>query len=749
MFISILKAGPSVIAFLVLVLVQVTIGVIYKLAGASGKYKFNAASSLAISEFVKLLLSYSLLVMTFEPPSQKKGEKLMKKVEEGSSEKEIEDDDDVRLSSSHPPSLWERWTHCNAVIRNGMGKAIVPISGLALLYTVNNHFAFSLFLLVDPGTISLVKSASTFISAYILYTIFGRMTNRLQWLAIALQAFGIIASQYDPCKGGTLYPVASYALLFISVSITALAGCVNDHIMKTMNLPLHAINVYLYSSGFILNLFAYFFTKKSSSESGEAVRFFDGYDNIAIMVVFLNCVIGLVITAVYKYADAVIKTIAQTISTGILLVLSAFLFGSHFGVLQFAGVMIIFLSVYLYFVCSSDPLKKTIVDFFGGGVAEAAVSPGSGKVRLIIGGIFGFIAFGGLNHLYWSDSSVHNPTIPGTSQSPLHQEASISHPKIPIAHNHTKAFLEWGPFQYNTTVLDFYKDILVVVNWNDPQYERSLLHWREIYPPQLFPHVVHYGPEDAILKELKPAMEDEFRVEGRTKDFGYHSLLRGLHEFEDKGFKGALWVNFDVLINVGRLTRLDRDHVWFTDRIGHVPMSAEGDESRIKKLFSREHRKLNLAGGFESVKNLYSKLPKHDVETYLKKVSQEEEEVIPFNRYKPWAVPFKEETAGYGGHFIYIPFKHVKRAIAFLTMANGANLLAEFAVPFLADWMQVDAGISVWQHTYDNSGNGIKYGSVVEADKVGQTVDMYHAIRIADELDRVNWQKYVRKLYTL
>ncbi|KAJ3093828.1 hypothetical protein HDU97_008946 [Phlyctochytrium planicorne] len=736
------RAGPSIIAFLTLIFVQVTIGIIYKLAGASGKYKFSAASSLAISEFVKLLLSYGLLIFTYEPATltkRRSRQKLLSKSEDSEDFISNRDYDDYK-----PPArmtLREKWKVCNEIIVSGFGSCLIPVGGLAVMYGINNHFAFSLFLVVDPGTISLVKSASTFISAFILYTVFGRMTNRLQWLAIALQAFGIITSQYDPCKGGTIYPVSSYALLFISVSITALAGCINDNIMKTMKLPLHAINIYLYGVGFLFNLAAYHYTAKADETAG----FFDGYDTIAIMVVFLNCVIGLVITAVYKYADAVMKTIGQTISTGILLVLSAFLFGSQFGVLQFAGVMVIFLSVYLYFVSSSEPMKKHIADVFGGATSElAAMSPRSAKKRLITGGFFGILAFGFLTHLYLSDSKP----------APLSVEQPNAILNTTLTNNPlTSSTTSSTPIYYNTTVTSFYKDILVVVNWNNARYHHALYHWREIYPKELFPNVIHYGPDDAILDALLPNMQDDFHVDQHVHDYfpgyyGYYSLLRGLKEHQDLGYKGILWVNFDVLINVARLPRLDKDNVWYTDRIGYMPMSAEGNHTQINEIALGWTKWFeNLSDAFSDASKLYEKLPAESVDSYLSTVSSTNEMVIPFSTYKPWQHPSDTEAAGYGGDFIYVPFKHADRAIEFLEAADESNVFLEFTLPFLADWLRMECGMSVWEHTYTDL--SVEYEDVVRADENGETLDVYHPIYIADEVDKVKWVNYLKGLYTL
>ncbi|KAJ3219084.1 hypothetical protein HDU67_002740 [Dinochytrium kinnereticum] len=744
--------GCSFIAFAVLVCVQVTIGVIYKLAGASGGYKFSAASSLAISEFVKLLLSYGLLVATLGPTIFPVGKPAPK----------IRKDDDVDLedlsadaagkesllggssssssSSSSPDAyktLGERWVMANSIVASSFQMSVlVPIGGLAGLYAFNNHFAFWLYLMVDPGTISLVKSASTFISAYILWVVFGRTTNRLQWMAIILQAMGIVGSQYDPCTGGTMHPLASYALLFISVTITALAGCVNDHITKTMKLPLHAINIYLYLFGFIFNLLFYFLGQYSGDSK---VGFFDGYDAIAVMVVFCNCVIGLVITAVYKYADAVVKTMAQTISTGILLVLSALVFSSPFGVLQGCGVIVIFVSVYLYFVCSTSQLAMALHEYITGSKNPADPAAGFSLKRLIFGGLVALVTLGGLINVYWTGMDTMTPT------------KNKPKPIDPRPLNGTSP--DFIGLELNRTVTDFYKDVLVVVNWNNPRYDPNYWHWRDIYPRELFPHVIHYGPNDDALKEFTAGQDDEVRVDERVHanfpgSFGYESLLRGLQEANLNAFKGILWTNFDVFLRVDRLTRFDKDRMWFTDKIEYMPFSADGTH-RVAEISHGWSEWFVNGMGFNAARAVVTKLPRKEQERFLE-LHQLSEPVIPFAKTLSWQVPFRDvvdgtNQFGTASDAMYIPTRCAGKAIEFARAANSSDLFLEFALPWLSEWLKMSCEIDPWVDTWGH----VPVDSVAEAERIGQVVDVYHSIDMRREVDARKWRKYVAKFYSV
>merc|ERR1712113_1027238 len=93
---------------------------------------------------------------------------------------------------------------------------------------------------------------------------------------------------------------------------------------------------------------------------GTKLRFFDGYDNpLAIGVVFANSVIGLAITAVYKYADAVIKCIASDITAVTLCMFSVFLFGLNSSITLWCGVSVVCFAVHLYASAAGKPPPAT------------------------------------------------------------------------------------------------------------------------------------------------------------------------------------------------------------------------------------------------------------------------------------------------------------------------------------------------------------------------------------------------------
>merc|ERR1712039_65597 len=122
----------------------------------------------------------------------------------------------------------------------------------------------------------------------------------------------------------------------------------NEFLVKNYKIGLNVQNSTLYFGGSLLNLFA-FFALPNPNNTQKDIGFFDGYDNVlAIGVVFCNAMIGLAITAVYKYADAVVKCFSSDITAVVLMVISSFFFGLKSSVTMWCGVFVVTFAVHLY-----------------------------------------------------------------------------------------------------------------------------------------------------------------------------------------------------------------------------------------------------------------------------------------------------------------------------------------------------------------------------------------------------------------
>lgn len=340
-------------AFFGLTFIQIAIGVVYKFSlNAQGSYSYSTASAIALAEFIKASMS-----LTFH------------------------------LSSSS--SLREAWDSAKACLNYRMvlqlfgyvllsypyplltnnNIVMAHINRLAGLYCTNNQLTFLSYKAADPASFQLFKSWAAFFTAIILWSFGARIITQLQWTAILLQVCGLMIVQYDACKESLLLPLYVYGLFLLATSITAITSVWNERVVKS-GYSFNVINIILYVWGFMLNTIIYFGLAKSLGGGRPdqytgimdadyfiklVYSFFEGYSRWSLAVVACNSVIGLAVSACYKYADAIVKTFATATSTAAFLFFNKYLFHIPTSLTAFMGTFVVFTASYQYMANPAPP----------------------------------------------------------------------------------------------------------------------------------------------------------------------------------------------------------------------------------------------------------------------------------------------------------------------------------------------------------------------------------------------------------
>ncbi|KYK62109.1 hypothetical protein DCS_03256 [Drechmeria coniospora] len=337
-------------ATLGLIVIQVGIGVVMKAAQTSGSYSFSPSASVTISEFLKLLLSLALFYrqwqqrpteyVKFADNGEESAIPLTTTISATDGKEEQDKEREVDFENGYSASFDAERGHLVAQPRSGLAAFWIDLRSsiteqksagyyvLALCYTLIKNSIFVCYKLADAGTIQLAKSSRTGVTALILTYCLNASISKLQWIAIVIQMFGLILTQYK-ASSGTTYPWTTYSILLLQVILSASSGVYNQYLLKQHDSNLHVDNMLLYASGTFVNLLCHIMLR---SMSPDEPGFFQGYTSAgAVMVIVSNVFIGLAITAVYKYANAVIKCFATALSTGILLCIATLLLGTELG----------------------------------------------------------------------------------------------------------------------------------------------------------------------------------------------------------------------------------------------------------------------------------------------------------------------------------------------------------------------------------------------------------------------------------
>jgi len=314
-------------AFMVLVVVQATAILLFKLCQRDGKYTFSPASSVALTELCKLALALALHYQ--------------------------------HISSSKRP-FWE-----------GMSIRIaVHYFGLSLLYTINNQLSFYCLEIADPGSMALGKSIAPYLCALLL-RLHGQVLQALQWVCIVVQCCAIAIVQYDACKGTGYLPDRAYYLIALATSITAVTSVWNQLIIKGFEVPVNLQNSIMYAFGSGISILSYLSAAIDSGPLGThqhhvkdhsaqhagvrrltnpaiQVGFFEGYTPLAILLVVFQAFHGLAVALVYKYADAIVKNFANSSVMAILIVVSFIYFHLQTTLHSWLGIVIVLATTYCY-----------------------------------------------------------------------------------------------------------------------------------------------------------------------------------------------------------------------------------------------------------------------------------------------------------------------------------------------------------------------------------------------------------------
>ncbi|KAK2059458.1 UDP-galactose transporter [Colletotrichum caudatum] len=470
-----IPGGPQQAAYaaaLGLVAIQVGIGIIMKVSQTGGSYSFSPSASVTISEFFKMVLStiffwneckrraadgvlpstrgggsgYSSLATSELPLAERSSldEKREEDALNGNAGSSSNANGVDKHTSPLPPLDFRTfWRY----VRGEVTKDVrYGFCNLALFYVLINNSIFVSYKMADPGTIQLTKSGVTFITALVMIATLNTKISKTQWIAILMQICGLMVTQYNP-QTGTTYSFSTYFILLFQVFLSASSGVYNQALLKTDDSSLHADNMILYGAGASMNLLCHLVIRiLKADEPG----FFEGYNSFgAIMVIVSNVFIGLAITAVYKYADAVIKCFATAVATGILLYVSPVLFGTKLSFLVLPGTVVVFVASWLYMdnpppkdpnPQTNEPQKMSLFS------KMAAVARKFNKVFLAVATFITvlIVAFLTMSEAKMPDFAKQGGAAPSASASSGAKPVTVSESKVESPFKNTMAMIRWN-----------------------------------------------------------------------------------------------------------------------------------------------------------------------------------------------------------------------------------------------------------------------------------------------------------------
>ncbi|CDI78249.1 UDP-N-acetylglucosamine transporter, putative [Eimeria acervulina] len=240
-----------------------------------------------------------------------------------------------------------------------MAKAGVP----GLLYAVQNNLIFISLSNLSGAMYQVTYQLKILTTALLSVLILGRRLSLLKWSALILLFLGVSLIQYPTASeapkalaaGGRPQNAFVGLVAVLCASLTSgLAGVYLEKLLKEKTTTIWINNMQLAVYGVVAGLIGAFWN------DGDAIYekgFFQGYTGMTIAAILLQALGGLVVAAVLKYADNILKCFGNALSIVFSCIVSWTVAGDFLPSLLFCcGTAFVLLATYLYIV-ENPPLS--------------------------------------------------------------------------------------------------------------------------------------------------------------------------------------------------------------------------------------------------------------------------------------------------------------------------------------------------------------------------------------------------------
>lgn len=241
----------------------------------------------------------------------------------------------------------------------------------ALLYALHNNIIFIALELLSPVTYQLFNNIKI-VTTGMVFRIFLRRPLRMnQWMAILLLLLSMCVTQLNcenAASGGTDEKILQGFLWMIALSCcSAFAGVYNEFLLKNgVQSSLMWKNMQLYFFGAISCMIPYIYTRMERKTLGDPMAFQNplvGFGPMAWGVVLMNGLLGQIISAIFFYADNIVKVYAASGAVLLTPFVSHYFFYTPLHIPLFLGIGVCLISLFLYFL-PQNQLFTTDVDLF-------------------------------------------------------------------------------------------------------------------------------------------------------------------------------------------------------------------------------------------------------------------------------------------------------------------------------------------------------------------------------------------------
>lgn len=293
----------------------------------------------------------------------------------------LEAKNNLQTQQNDNPSIESDGSKCNSSKKifhlwGLMSKSLISKEGSlliipAILYLIQNNLIFLALSNLSVPVYQVTNQGKLLTTAILSRIFLGKKIRFMQYVAITILGLGVAIANLAETKNGGKQSLEyknqkktiGFCAMLICCLTSSMAGVYFEYLLKnksTSNVSIHVRNFQLSFWSFVFGIVLIVY---KDSDFIKKNGIFYGFNSIVLAAVVAQALVGLVVSLMLLYANAVLKGFAIAIAAIISSVLSMILFRTHLQSNFYLGAMMVLSSVrlYSYFEKNEKLPKKTLV----------------------------------------------------------------------------------------------------------------------------------------------------------------------------------------------------------------------------------------------------------------------------------------------------------------------------------------------------------------------------------------------------
>lgn len=237
-------------------------------------------------------------------------------------------------------------------------KSNILVGVPGLLYVVQNNLLFIALSNLSGAVYHVTYQLKILATAILSVLIMNKQLSKIRWLSLLLLTTGAVLvqtgkSSESASKDGAAELGAGGSDNYLGVCsvllacfTSGLAGVFLEKLLKDSNTSIWGRNIQLALYGTVFGLVGCVTGKEGLEVSQKG--FFHGFNSLVWLVIFLQAVGGIIVAAVLKYADNILKCFGNSLSIIMSCILSWYLGDYSISLNFFIGSVLVIWSIFIY-----------------------------------------------------------------------------------------------------------------------------------------------------------------------------------------------------------------------------------------------------------------------------------------------------------------------------------------------------------------------------------------------------------------